>query len=916
MCRKLAIIAILNQLIISIIVAQSIGEYVSHEQHDKLFRIYASNYKVDLYFYTESIAQIRFYDEPNFSFQPSYTVVADGNLPVFTNVNDGTEELVISTDSLTVRINKNPLRFTYEDHTGKLLLRETGESEQGLGTINNKKYARFQKPSGIGFYGTGERGMELNLDGFGFNLYNTQAFGYFNPPETMGANIPFYSTTGGFAMFFDNEYPAYLAFGKDNDMISYDTEDGRINYFFIAGDTMFEQIKKYIWLTGRQPLPPKWAFGYIQSKYGYRNATEAKNIVNTFRAKEIPLDVLILDLYWFNQMGDISWNTSAFPQPQNMMAEFRAKGVKTVVISEPYITEFSTNYSQAASNGYLAKNQNGDPFTLGGWWSCGCNAGLLDITNPDAADWWWSKHPNYMGDNLAGFWTDLGEPESHPREMVHFIGSANKVHNLYNLFWAKLMFEKYPEVRPNERIFNLTRSGFAGIQRYGALTWSGDVGMGYTPFAAQIPIMLNSGLAGLAYEHSDLGGFCCGNTDANLYKQWVQLGVFSPVMRTHGQEAYPQEPWGYGNTVENNLKYYIGLRYQLFPYLYSLARENFESGAPITRPYIMYDESNQSLLNEYSGYYLGNNIVVIPNISEHSETKYLPEGKWFYYYRTSSVIIPQTRNGGFFTAGGAGADINYYFKSGSITPMMPVQQHLDGNASEILNLLVVNDELSDAEFRLYEDDGISLAYQTGSYSCTAINSSAVAPDTKLQLITIENDGNYYEGKPENRTYNIETRFVYFPKPQKVTVNGYELQKYESKELLDDAVQGYYADTLGNYAVFIKVYGPVESVYDILIDYDGVTNLAYSPKYNFSLGQNYPNPFNPTTVIPYSVNRDGNVKLSVYNILGEKIKTLVDEQKAPGEYSVKFEAAGLSSGIYFYRLESGGSILSRKLTIIK
>ncbi|GJQ61428.1 MAG: alpha-glucosidase [Melioribacteraceae bacterium] len=916
MFRILAVFTIFNKLLLSLLTAQSIGEYVSHEQYDKLFRIYSSNYKVDLYFYTESIAQVRFYDEANYIFQPSYTVIADGNLPVSINVEDTADELIISTDSLRVVLNKNPMRFRYEDNQGNLLLGATEDSGQGLGVVNNKKYVRFQKPNGIGFYGTGERGMELNLDGFGFNLYNTQAFGYFNPPETMAANIPFYTTTGGYAMFFDNEYPAYLAFGKENEMISYDTEHGRINYFMIYGSTMFEQLKKYTWLTGRQPLPPKWAFGYIQSKYGYRNASEARSIVNTFRAKKIPLDVLILDLYWFNHMGDISWNTSAFPDPQGMMAEFREKGVKTVVISEPYITEYSVNYNQAASNGYLAKNEAGNPFTLGGWWSCGCNAGLLDITNPDAADWWWSKHPLYMGDNLAGFWTDLGEPESHPWEMVHHLGPANKVHNLYNLFWAKLMFDKYPEARPNERIFNLTRAGFAGIQRYGALTWSGDVGMGYTPFEAQVPIMLNSGLAGLGYEHSDLGGFCCGNSDANLYKQWVQFGVFSPIMRTHGQEAYPQEPWEYGSAIENNLKYYIELRYQLFPYLYTLAHENSLSGKPLAMPYIMYNEANQSLLNEYSGYFLGSNIAVLPNTSEHSETKYLPEGKWLYYFRTGNIIIPRVRNGGYLTAGGSGADINYYYKAGSITPMMPESQNLDDTPSNILNLLIVNHESEDAHFRLYEDDGITLEYENGHYSYTDITASAVGADKKSQLITIENDGIQFSGKPENRTINIETRISPYPKPNRVTINGYELQKYQSKELLDQAVQGYYADSSGIYGVYVKLYGSAEDQYSVVIDYDQTTSLAHVPLYTFSLGQNYPNPFNPSTFIPYSVNREGRVTLALFNILGEKVKTLVNEVKSPGEYSVKLDASGLSSGIYLYRLESGGKIISRKLTILK
>lgn len=908
MNRRILLFIVLNSLLVSYLTGQSIGEYISHQQYDKLFRINTQNYMVDVYFYTANIVQVKFYDETNYIFQPSYTVVGDGNIPVTISVTSDSEKLELVTDSIKIIIEKVPLRFNYFSSGGQLLLTESLDG--GLGVQNNKKYVKFDMLTNTGFYGSGERGMDLNLAGHGFNLYNTQAFGYFSAPESMGANVPFVASTGGFGLFFDNEYPAYLSLGKNDNYISYETEYGRINYFFISGSSIPEQVKKYTWLTGRQPLPPKWAFGYIQSKYGYRNANEARQAVNTFRAKNIPLDVLILDLYWFRQMGDISWNTSVFPDPQGMMAEFKEKGVKTVVISEPYITELSTNYNTAASNGYLAKNESGNPFTLGGWWSCGCNAGLLDITNPDAADWWWGKHPGFMGDNLAGFWTDLGEPESHPWEMVHYLGAANKVHNLYNLFWAKLIFENYNSVRPNERLFNLTRSGFAGVQRYGALTWSGDVGADWQPFEIQVPIMLNASISGLAYEHSDLGGFCCGNNNSEIFTRWMQSGAFAPVMRAHGQDVNPQEPWGYGTTVENNIKKFINLRYSLLPYNYSLARENSITGMPLARPFIFTDETDISLLNEKSGYLWGDNIAVYPlfNSGTLKQVK-LPVGEWVDFW------TDQVRSGGNYNLNVPLNSLPVFIKKGSIIPRMPVMDYVGEFPADTLYVSVYPAENRVSEFVLYEDDGVSLDYQSGEYSNTNISASEYFAGISEMTMQISNDAQLYEGKPANRTYVADFHLIK-EEPGEVAVNGFQMLKYPSLQLLRESSQGYFYDDSRD-ILYAQIYGHIDSSYTISAGNFGVVGVNENENFTkFELAQNYPNPFNPSTTIRYSISKQSTVRLSVFDVLGEEVSVLVNQEQTPGNYEVSIDATNLASGIYIYRLTMGDKAIFKKMTLLK
>ncbi|MEK6571439.1 MAG: TIM-barrel domain-containing protein, partial [Bacteroidota bacterium] len=414
----------------------------------------------------------------------------------------------------------------------------------GLATNQAERWAVFSLSSDEHFYGTGERGTSLDKRGHAFDSYNTQIGGYTSALPTMNINIPFLASSKGYALYFENTYRGRFDLGSsDPTKFMYKAFGGELSYYLIVTRRIQDQLEKYAWLTGHQPLPPKWAFGFIQSKFGYRNDTEARMLVRTMRQKQIPCDAIVLDLYWFSQMGDLLWNLSAFPNPFQMMSDFLAQGIKTVVITEPYISSLSSNYSVAAASGYLGQNGQGQPYVLNNWWSCGCDAGLLDLTRPSAQDWWWGKHPEFFGNELAGIWTDLGEPERHPDDMQHYLGSTAKVHNIFNLLWARTLFEGYGRFRPSQRLFNLSRSGYAGIQRYGVIPWSGDVGKSFGGLAVQLPMMLNMGMSGLAYHNSDIGGFCCGTTTPELYVRWMQYGTFCPITRAHGT-GQPTEPWG------------------------------------------------------------------------------------------------------------------------------------------------------------------------------------------------------------------------------------------------------------------------------------------------------------------------------------------------------------------------------------
>ena len=562
---------------------------------------------IEITFYKEDIIRFDLMPFSNSKPDPSFVIINGSINSSFSFAeNENTVELISS--KLKIVVNKAPLRFSIYDNSNSLLIKEHESGGLFYENDNNLpekiRGINLQVSSEEHFYGTGQRGPSLNLRGKRFNNYNTQTYGYANAPNEMNINVPFILSSKKWGIYFDNYgYAQYDLASSNSEILSFKTFRNEFSFYFIYSETFPKILENYTWLTGRQPLPPRWALGYIQSKFGYESESEARSIVQTLRSKKIPADALVLDLFWFEHMGDISWNLSRFPNPFQMVDDFLETGIKTIVITEPYVIERSINFSDGFGAGFFAKKENGSPYLLPSWWSCGCNAALIDFTNPDAANWWWNKHPEFLGSNVAGLWTDLGEPERHPDDMQHFLGDARTIHNIYNFLWAKRIFDGYNELRPNSRLFNLIRSGFAGIQRFAALPWSGDVSASFTGLNNQLGFLLNNGLSGLAYHHSDIGGFV-GHHLPEVYTRWMQFGAFTGIMRAHGT-GFPQEPWAYGAEAERISVDYIKLRYELLPYNYSMAYQNYQTGIPIARPLFFDVQSFSDLSKEYKTYFWG-----------------------------------------------------------------------------------------------------------------------------------------------------------------------------------------------------------------------------------------------------------------------------------------------------------------------
>jgi alpha-glucosidase (family GH31 glycosyl hydrolase) len=723
----------------------------------------------------------------------SFVVVQSSDRDIVIRKTETDSSVTFVSIRCAIRVNKFPLRVSFFDASGRLLLTEPESG--GMSYDGDTRILRFIMDGDDHFYGTGERGNALDKRGKRFVSYNTQIGSYSDSLPTMNLNVPLITTANGYAVYIDNTYRGVFDFGAtDPTQFSYTTEGGELSWYFIAGSSVPEQLERYTWLTGRQPLPPRWVFGFTQSKNRYVTEEETRGIVRTMREKHFPIDAIVLDLAWFKHMGDVSWDTVAWPGHRRMITDFLQQGVKTVMITEPYIVQTSHNFAEADKNGFLAKDSTGKTYLMEKWWSCGgCSASLLDLTDPMVRQWWWSKHPAAFGTEVAGIWTDLGEPEKHPESMRHFLGSAVKIHNIYNLLWAKLMFEGFSSIRPNERVVNLTRSGFAGIQRYGVLPWSGDVARSFGGLAVQLPMVLNMGMSGIAYHNSDIGGYARNPTTPELYVRWMQYGVFCPVTRTHGAgevvKGSPTEPWQFGEEAERICREYLRLRYALLPYNYTLAYQNFSSGLPLARPLFW---SDPSLTNESSTYLWGESFLVSPVVAagKREQEVTLPKGKWFNYWTDEmldggrKVIIPAPLE-----------RLPLFVKAGSIIPMSPVMEYSDQFPLDTVFLHIYPDSSGSrgSSYSMYEDDGRSLDYQTGGFTVTTFTQHMTeGKDGVILHMSSSASGRNFKGKLNERNYLIEFHLV-LSEPRAVSVNGVHCSKASGISRIRSSVNVFHYD---------------------------------------------------------------------------------------------------------------------------
>ncbi|HWI66468.1 MAG TPA: glycoside hydrolase family 31 protein [Symbiobacteriaceae bacterium] len=724
-------------------------------------------------------------------------------------VDEREEHLLVQMAGVTVRVDRQPIRLSYWAASVQVMEGAAGAASGGeaflalsgggtapaTGEVSGSTPATVAEPEGEPLLAEATEGGLWKAGwtvGARFRLHPGDRFFGVGTPDQQAGPIPFNHTgrryplhhshipapsrmvcpvvisRRGYGLFIDNPWIAEWDLGAGGESFGYTAQGGQMIYYFIAGPALTDVLDRLTALTGRPALAPKWALGLLQSKYGYRNRQEVEALVTTFRQKGIPLDSVILDLFWFRKMGDLAFDRSAFPDPAGLIAWLREQGVRLIVIEEPYVARESRLFAEGERLGLFGKRPDGTTYTFP-FWSGEC--ALVDFTQPLARQWWADQHKPLIEMGMGGWWTDLNEPEDHPQDMIHQGGAAPAVHNVYNFYMLKALKLAQEQQNPHGRLFILSRSGWPGTQALGAGQWSGDVATTWSALANQIPIGLSVSLMGMVYWNTDIGGFNGPPTGPELYIRWMQFGTFTPLMRPHGANA-PREPWAFGPEAEAIVTRFIRLRYQLLPYTYTLAHEAYRSGLPLMRPLVLHYPDDDRTVDLRDQYLWGRDVLVAPVVAEGANQRrvYLAEGVWYDYWTNRQI-----RGGRYITAAAPLETIPLYVRAGAILPLAP-ERPSTGGAWDALTLAIYPGE-GPSSFTLYEDDGETTAYEHGVTTATEFRFAG---------------NQVYIGEQGTRAYSLQVRLA--RRPAGVTLgDGGDLAAKRSRESLGKAGTGWWYD---------------------------------------------------------------------------------------------------------------------------
>lgn len=680
------------------------------------------------------------------------------------------EAVRILTSKIQVIINLNPLYLTFLTIDGKILNQDDPAfSVSWLGTevTNYKKVQKDEK-----FIGLGEKTGNLNRAGQAYTNWNTDYFAYGVGDDPLYMSIPFYIGVHhqlAYGIFFDNSHKTVFNFGASNNrFIYYGAEDGDMDYYFFHDESVSKIITAYTELTGKMDMPPLWSLGFQQCRYSYYPDSEVLTLANTFRDKDMPADVIYLDIHHMEKYKVFTFDGEKFPNPKEMIARLKEKGFKVVVIMDPGIKNDIgyAPYDEGKANDYFLKYPDNSIYE-GQVWPGWC--AFPDFTKPETRSWWGEKMKFYKEAGVDGYWTDMNEPASWGQFTPNLINfhyegeevSHRKGRNVYGMQMARSANEGSLLQNPNKRPFILTRSGYSGIQRYAAV-WTGDNVASEEHMMAGIRLVNSLGLSGVSFAGYDVGGFA-GEASKGLFARWMSIAAFSPLFRAHSMiNSNDAEPWTFGEEVEEISRNYMKLRYRLLPTLYSSFYQSTLSGLPLAKSLaIDYPHDNIIYETAFQNQYLFCDFFLIAPVESTKEiTKvYLPEGDWYYLYDSKfhegHQVIYQD------------CPINYlpvFVKAGSIIALQSPISHTGESHNGTLEIHVYAGK-NGSSYLHYEDDGDTLDYKNGDYFKRDIKW-----DAQNKQIIFE--------KPEGELESSYTKLkVYFHgvKPKQVELDGKPLE---------------------------------------------------------------------------------------------------------------------------------------------
>ena len=579
-------------------------------------------------------------------------------------------------------------------YKGKEMYTSTFEDEKGKQLCEARMWKDAKK-----FYGFGQHSRQFNLSDQVFKLYNESKYG-----DHAYITIPFFVTDSNASCYYTANGNDQMYFQNENISQKYRSSTMRINSYVKQMETIPEAVSEFYADTESSALLPKWAFGYIQSKYGYKTQQEVVDLIKEFKTRQIPLSAVVLDVYWFNKMGDIDWtNTRDWPDVAGLNNYMEENGVKLITITEPFYCTDTANYAELKSKGMLLKNDQKKIADWRDWWCLNGSksGGIVNPIHKKASKFFGEKYSKMIDSGIDAFWTDLGEPERAPKNLMYGKLKEEEFHNYYNYYWSQSIYNGVKTKYPDRRMFMLSRSAYTGSGKFGVSVWSGDIAVSWPSLKQQVPFALNCGLSGISYWGSDIGGFVNEKTYPELFVRWQQFGAFTPIYRAHG--TGPREPWIFGDEETAIISKYINYRYTLLPYIYSTSRQVLD-GIPMMRPmfYEDIDTPDEFLENQYM---FGDSLLVCPVYKpikdEPNKEIYLPKGNWYNF-----ETLKKVQGGKTITVKSDISSLPVFIKEGAIIPAT-----VEGK--DYLYILPA-DGIKNS-FTYYNDDGETDNYKSGDF---------------------------------------------------------------------------------------------------------------------------------------------------------------------------------------------------------
>jgi alpha-D-xyloside xylohydrolase len=693
---------------------------------------------------SDSIVRVRYSPTTSFPSRPDFVVIKDSWPSTKWELQTSDDAIVLSTAQVRVVTARKDGSVTFQDSNGKTLF-EQNEVSMTPAVVNGEQTHHAELYSKLwgsyeSFYGLGQHQAGVwNYRGEAVDLSQ----------DNTNISIPFVLSSNGYGIFWNNASRSRFNNRFLNALYLSSEVADTLDYYFLYGPEFDKIIGGYRELTGAAPLFGKWAYGFWQCKNKYNTQEELLGVAHKYRQLHIPADNIVQDWFWWYTMGEPVFDKARYSDPPGMVDDLHKNNFHLMISVWPYFRPGTKTYEDMDKRGFFI-----DKTKVGAFHPAGM--ALYDAFNPEARKYYWNLMDHALFKIGAdAWWLDTTEPETEDRETnllvtnKIFLGSGARYANMFPLMTTSAVYQGQRSASDKKRVFILSRSAFAGVQRNAAAVWSGDVNSDWVFFKKQIPAGLNYSISGLPYWTTDIGGFVSGNPDDAEYRElfirWFQFGTFNPLFRVHGTRSTNQnELWSYGAEAQKILVNFDTLRYRLLPYIYSMAWMTTSQGYTPMRGLIMDFRTDARVATIGDQFMFGPAFLVSPVTEPGASTRrtYLPKAKWFDFWNGTATDGPRTVD--------VAAPIErlpLFVRAGSIVPMGPQKEWSTEKPEDPIELRIYRG--ADGDCTLYEDENDGYNYEKGAYATIPFHW-----DEAKQTLTIGERKGEFPGMLAERTFQV------------------------------------------------------------------------------------------------------------------------------------------------------------------